>query len=81
MNGNNYQNYEINKINEIYGFTMKELDKRKLKQNFGGGVNVNQQKILNSQFNKNMINNKLNEINRNIISKDVIDPFFGRFIK
>ena len=75
MNGNNYQNYEINKINEIYGFTMKELDKRKLKQNFGGGVNVNQQKILNSQFNKNMINNKLNEINRNIISKDVIDPF------
>ena len=75
MNGNNYQNYEINKINEIYGFTMKELDKRKLKQNFGGGVNVNQQKILNSQFNKNMINNKLNEINRNIILKDVIDPF------
>ena len=84
MNGNNYQNYEINKINEIYGFTMKELDKRKLKQNFGGGVNVNQQKILNSQFNKNMINNKLNEINQNNLinlneikenSKDNIEPF------
>ena len=34
MNGKYYQNYEINKNSEFNGFTMRELDKRKLKKKF-----------------------------------------------
>jgi hypothetical protein len=66
MNGNIFENNEINKNNELNGFTMRELDKRKLKKNFEG-IDVNNPNILNSYLNGNMINNKLNEINQNII--------------
>ena len=82
MNGNIFENNEINKNNELNGFTMRELDKRKFKQNFGG-VDVNKQKIQNSYLNNKVIN-KLNEINQNNLinlneikenSKDNIEPF------
>ena len=85
MNGKYYQNYEINKNSEFNGFTMRELDKRKLKKNFER-IDVNKPNILNSYLNGNMINNKLNEINQNINnmsnlnetkenSKDITEPF------
>ena len=78
MNGNIFENNEINKNNELNGFTMRELDKRKFKV-----VDVNKQKILNSHINNKMIN-KFNEINQNNLinlneikenSKDNIEPF------